>query len=532
MSIYLPVALIFAVAFSILCYSAYRKGRSVIVLWGGVFMVVTLRILTSLYPYIWNTDEGEWVSLARTLPYCSVPYKCFDAHSTGFLGILVFKLLDYFGIDYNYSSLRLFGLFVYIIPSIFLFYYTLRRLYTDRTVILGMSVLFHFFLFGSYCYDLFSYHAELPLMLLTAAAYYCYIRYVRGGQLIMLVPAAVAIGLMPFFKLQSAPIVLGFTFLFLLHFFRKRKWAHGLIFCGAGILPLLIIVFSFWQMGVLNDFWIMYIESNQYLVKHFTTTTFIGKIKVFLFQQIWQFPYYLLAGVLLGVAFFRGNLTRDMLRKFDLPALLLLFCSYFAFAASGQGMQHYLTLVVIPFFFVMTSLFSLADAELYFQEKKRQVLYISYLFLTAALLLLIPELKSFSDRRYHARRPDSPNLVAYVQREVPHGEPVSVLGWFDAVEIQVALDRPLATRTAHNYYLLADKDSALMNYYHNQYIADLEESRPKLVIDPCKVIAFTGKQCRELDDPRMEPIRRYLEVKYVRLDTLIDNAVIYKRKNP
>ncbi len=532
MSFYLPIALLFGVLLSFLCYYAYGKEWPALILWSGLLMLVVLRVMTSLYPYIWNTDEAEWVLLARTLPDCAVPYKCFDPHSTGFLNILMFKPLDWLGVRYTYSSLRLFGLFVYIVPSALLFYYTLRRMYPARIVVVGMTLLFHYHLFGSHCYDLFSYHSEQVLMLLTAAIFYCYVRYKRDNKFIHLVLASLCIGLMPFFKLQSGPLVIGFTILFFIHFLKNRKFVQGIIFCVVGVAPLALIVLYFWKSGLLNDFWKAYIVSNQYLVKNYAQSGFVGRSRTFFYQLRWEIPYYLLILLLLVLTNWRKKLTWATISQFDFAAFLLLCCAYLAFGAPGIGMQHYLTLVTIPFLLVITNILFLLDIEEFMERKGRRVLFAGYLTLVAFFLLLLPELPLFRYRAYHERRPDSENLVKYVEGEVPAGKPVCVLGWYDAVEIQVSLDRPLATKTAHTYYLLADKDPGLMHYYQQQYIDDLESSRPSLVIDPLRMVGWFGGTFREMDDPRMEPVRRYLEEKYTRQESMIDGCVIYKRKHP
>ena len=520
MTYYLPVALVCSGLFFFLSYYGYKTKGPGFVFVCGLGLLLILRLMTALYPGIWNTDEAEWVSLARTLPNCDVPYRCYDAHSTGYFSIFILKSFHYLGIPYTYSSMRVFGLFFFFLPSITLFYFTIKHIYNYQVVTLGITLLLHYYLFGAHCYDLFAYNSEYIVMLFISITYYCYIRYTRDKKFIGLVIAAICIGIMPLSKLQSLPLAFGFTVLFFIYFFKNKRFRDLFIFCAVGIVPLGITLLVFWRLGVVWEFWQMYIVANRYLVNHYSNTNLFGRVKVFIYLQRWLTPYYVLMFLMLFMAWRGKKLNWSIIREIDFGQLLVLLCAYFSVAATGTGAEHYLTLLMIPFFLVLTNIISALDIEVYLGNAKRLAWYSLLLAGIAVMFLVLPEFKPWKERIYHMKRPVKTNLVAYVQKYIPAGDPLCVIGWFDAVEVQVSCERPLATRTAHNFYLLADKDTALMHFFQQQYISDLERSKPLLVIDPSY----------DMDSLLMQPVKEYILGKY-QFDTVIDDSRVFKRIN-
>lgn len=518
MELYLPIALLFAATFFFLSYFGYKKSLLPIVFWGGLIMMVTLRLMTSLHNGIWYTDEAEWVSLAYRLPYCDTPYKCFDAHSTGYLGILVLKSFSFLGIEYNYTTVRLFGLFLLMVPTVFFFYRALRILYPKEEVILGLLLLFHYLLFGAHSIELFAYNTEYVIMFLSAAIYYCYILYTQRKRTIPLFIAALCIGILPFCKLQSLPIAFGFTVLFFIYFFRSRKFNHLLLFSGIGIVPLVITVLWFWQLGVLGDFWKMYVESNSYLVKYYSAGGWIYRFKVFVYVQRWLIPYYFIASLPLFFGLLQRRISFATLKKLDFGLIFLLCCCYISVGVTGSGAGPYVTLIIIPLFLVIVNLFSVLEVATWLKREKLLGSYSLLLTVMATLFLILPELGPLKARLTRFTRPSRDNVASYVQRQIPVGKPVSVLGNVEAVELYVKCKRPPATRTVHIIYLQAKKDTALMKYYQDQFMTDLEVSKPYLFVDPV----------RALDSPYLRPVRQYILDKY-RLDTIIDDCQVYKR---
>lgn len=517
MSWYLPFALLFTILFGFLVFHSYKKQRPTLVFYGGLLMLVILRTCSAFYNGIWNTDEAEWVSIGYGLSNCDIPYQCYDAHSTGFFNIVVLQALHYLGIEYTYTSLRLFGLFLFLVPAVIVFYYTVRRTLQPREQVLATGLLIHFLLFGAYNHDMLAYNSEYIIMFFTAVLFYCNAAYKQDGKVKWLILAAVCIGIIPFAKLQGVPIAFGFGLILATNTLRKKRTVHLLLLGAVSLLPLLIIFLSFRQLGVWDDFRIMYVQSNQYLVS-FSGAGFFDKLKTFIHLQRWVAPYYILAVLLLGFAVSRDKFRRESLKTIDWAPVIILGCAYFATAASGWGAEHYNTLIIIPLFLSLATFIRYTSVTSWLDKRRNTIRFAGGLSLMALVFTMLPELDRFKKRVYDDAWPYAEQLVAYIQQEIPPGQPLCVLGWFRAVEIQVDAKRPLATRTAHNFYLLAEKDEQLMNYYQQQYITDLERSKPVLIVDASY----------ELDNALLAPIKQYIDTHYTP-DTVLNNSPVYKR---
>lgn len=496
-------------------YYDVKKETIHLSFWVGIIGLIGIRMYSIFSPEYLNIDEAEWLSLASRLPQCDIPYRCYDPHTTGFFNIFILKIFYFFGIGYNYTSLRLFGLFFCTLPTIFIFYHVIKNKYKGITAILSITLLIHFFIFGAYSTDFLAYNSEHPIMLMMALIYFLYIKYLKNESKLLLILAAIIIGLLPFTKLQSLPIAFSFAVIFMWDLVKRKRIINILLFAVTGILPSLLIYFWFSHVNVMSEFWKMYIETNLYFLDYYSDNTFLTKLKVIVYLQRGFLPYYLILFILILIHLFRKRSSfKQKLKGLDYPVLFILFCTFYASFAPGTGFQHYNLLVVFPLFLFFANMFALSEFETLVTKPK-------YLISYCALLLLIGlgyiKYSSVVDINYYQRRS---GVVDYIQSNTKKDDPLCVLGWYKALDIQVDSRRPIASRSAHNYYQKV-KDAKLRRYYQLQFIEDLEITRPILVIDPSA----------ELEDTILLSVRNYVLSKYA-YDTTIANAKCYKRITP
>ncbi|SDT96009.1 4-amino-4-deoxy-L-arabinose transferase [Verrucomicrobium sp. GAS474] len=313
-----------------------------------------IRYPTFFVPVPLNTDEALFLSEAQTylqVPH-ALPWRDVDGESGGPLSalLLLWPALLHLPVAVGYPAARFAGLLCEGGFILFL-WLAARRIGGERT---GRATALPFLLFFSLTSHVewihySSEHLSLPLF---GAALWLLARVGKGKTAGWEpFPLGLALGLIPFSKLQGAPLVL-FLALTACALFRGRPRAALLRFLGGLLLPAAACLAFLLATGSFGDFWISYIL---YAVDFTQKVPWSEKLSIgldFLFNP--RLPLSVLTAVVGAAALgFLPRLSRALLLP-ALPALTLwavglLLAAVVATIAPGLSFLHY-TLYLFPGF--------------------------------------------------------------------------------------------------------------------------------------------------------------------------------------
>jgi len=486
---------------------------------GLLAIAVYWRISSWNYPLSLCIDEAEWLALASRLRDCAVPFQCYNGSTTGFLSIGLLNIFPALGMDLSYFNLRVFGFVACIIPASALCYFGIRKWYDDAVAKMVFPWLAMFMTFGFYNREFLAYNTEYLLMLLYAAIFYMYALWKQKsfGNTKEPILMALLLGVMPYVKLQSVPFVFAWYVVLLWKGWRYKTWSRLLIWNFVLASATVLFAGYFMYKNILTDFYRMYIESNAYYVNHritsykYSDNEFIHRLRAFKGMHITTFmPLYLGLLPLLVLGYKQFIPLKNLKKNISwLTVWVFLWVCYSTYT-TGNGYGHYNVLLIVPVMFLVANLYHIIQ-----NEKPIWLKWLSMAGLCVPIYVFSgrAEIKS-----YHIENSYSQTEQFLKKRTSPQ-EPVLIMGWEQALEVQIRTLRKLPVRNA-TYQYISIGDSSLRAYYQNGFFADMLNSRPRYVVDMEEVLEMPG----------LLPVKNFIHSHY-RVDTLIEGNVIYTIKN-
>jgi len=367
----------------------------------------------------------------------------------------------------------------------------------------SIAVLLCFFSSVSYV----AYNSELPVIVLCAAATYCFVSGYRAASPRRYVAAGLCAALIPFAKDQGIPLAAALQFVFVAFcLVQGRKAAVGWI-VGGNVIGFLAFLALFATTGSLGE-----------LVDLKRTAAEYAQIGFASQEPRW----------LRGALYLRAMLVRDELRPLFLGALvitpfllwsyvrcranwsplqsLLLWCgvavmgaAFFAVWYPGNGFHHYALLLVFP-----ASLLLGSALHLVFREGHRNSWVVAFLFLLVCLLGLYRKDGSEGVRDL-ARNCADDHLSAMsekmLQLTVP-GDRLMVWGWWPAFFVETGLLQ--GSRWMYPFFAVSAYGSSASNV--RRYMDDLRQLRPKVIVE------WVGEDAIHFKDPEVFGLRAVPEI--------------------
>ncbi len=451
-------------------------------------------------PTAQNPDEAQVVASALTLHGAPVYWKYVDGTTHGPLCELLLVIAGLFGAPYSYITARVVAVLMQGL-ALWAVWGTLRCFVAERAARLGVLPGLAFWSFVTY-EDYIHYSTELPGLLLIAWAGWAIAAVATqpltaSGAVARSFLAGLALGAVPFAKLQSVPQALALGLVGLGVFVRFRPSEKGVpvqactvaLLLGALTVPAIVAVYL-GVFGLWAQFWYAYIESNllyagsgeRTLVSmpahffHFVATGF---------SFAWFF-YGLAAFCLLQAH--RAARVEAALRAGVWIAFGLFVAAYATVLMPRREVAHYLHLLVVPGC-VLGGLIlgaSLTAADLGRREAARVIAS----FLLLAVLPQVhfrwiswhPDLgKLYS----HLSMPPS-EAAAFIRERAAPGDTLAMWGWEPSLHVETGL--PHATRDAHTAFQISE--TPLQAFYRQRYLRDLERGSPAWFVDATGPGAF------------------------------------------
>jgi len=443
-----------------------------------------------VWPDELNLDESTFIACALKATVDWVPWRGFDASTSGPLNPDILTLPALFGGDIGYFSARVAGLGL-IAGAIFALYFAVKWIYESgvaRLSILPPVLLLSF----TKAHDFVHYSSEhFPIFLTTvplaAAAYLA-----RGGsktsRLLACATAGLSLGCAPLAKLQSAPIALAVLISLVAAIFitpsrssNSRKLEVLAIAAGLVAIPSLVLV-SLFATGGFEDAVISYYKMTLVFVK--------GRPPVpqsFFFFSVQDYTFFWVASLAVIVAggaavYSRVTFTRIFLWA-SLSSILLLLASLFAIQHAHHAFPHYLLFSIIPVSFCVGNVLGLMHRT--GLGKGHSVLARSLfvgLFLVPIGFTALTSESDFSSRAMAPTRQDVLALARYVKP----GDRLGVWAW--RPDYYVKTRTIMATRSAGILVLM--EPSRYREYFRDRYLSDLRAHPPPVFVDGVAPGAF------------------------------------------
>jgi hypothetical protein len=449
---------------------------------------------TFLWPDPLNVDEGTFIACAMKATVDWVPWRGFDAGSSGPLNCYVLTLPALFGAEIGFFSARVVG-FCLIAGAICALYYTVRWIYGEGAA--RLSIVPPVLLFSlTKTSDFLSYSSEHLSIFLTTVALAAVAYLARGaGSKSSRVIACATAGLFLAFpvlaKLQAMPIAAVVVAslaaaIFITPFRSSNQRRTELLVSGAGLVAIpsvaLIILCA---TGMFDDAVISYYKRALLYIRGGES---VGLS--FFFVTVPEYDYFLLASLVVtvfgGVALYsRVKLTRLSLWA-SLCSIVLLLASFFAIYRAHRPFPHYLLFSIIPVSFCVANVIGLLHQ---INLGKGRTVLARSLF---AVLFLLPigyaALASTNDFSRQAMVPMRQEVLAIARYAKP-GDRMVVWAW--RPEYYVKTKTIMGTRDPSIGEVV--ESFRYREYFRKRFMSDLKANPPSVIVDAFAPGAFNYK---------------------------------------
>ena len=452
-----------------------------------------------------NPDESQMIANAKKYIFVDMnTWRSVDTGSSGPLNsmVLMWPVLGLGRV--TYFSARLTGAFLIGATWLFTYLSLFRSIPQMRIFLAGMLMCF---LAGTYFFDFVHYSSEhLPVALLAFSTYIVILALHSRVRRSLLIASALALGAIPFAKLQATPIaaVLGMMHVALISFSVHVPWKQrigDLAVLGAALVPALAILVPLAASGNLSDFWVSYIEWSRAYIQ--APLPFMV-----LMEMEWtdQFLHWYADGCILviiaGVTLWAARVIDVDTRQAFMAggAFLIFVVAMLTVFLPGRPFTHYLILLASPLALVAGTLWP--RSSFLFTMRKFPILIGTA---AACCFILATGLYASTPIRLNLTITaiEQPGNAGNVFAWNPPAE-AGLLIWGWMPEWYAMSPFVPATREVTTYNQLVE--SPLKGYFRDRLIGDFKAHRPALVVDAVAPNSFFFK------DPKNQGLQTFPEL--------------------
>jgi len=511
-----------------------------------------------------NPDEAFLLASAMRVPLDPVPYRSFDAMTSGPLNVYAQSVPAWFGAPLTYVTSRLTGTLL-VFGTLAFLWLACRRFLGERAASIALMPSFCFYVFA---WDAdFTHCSSEHVAVFLGAAALCLLagEYQAPGApgLWRIALAGMVAGSMMFAKLQALPVEAAILVIAAVIAWRKsrRMAALASLAGGAALVPAAFLA-MFLQCGVLPYFWISYFRQNA-AYAGVAALTPSGRIRtawnlLFQISNLGAYELGMMAVWAAGLAaaaalamrhsakvgrtpssardplvapsrLFNGTPCLREPAHLSLASGLLLAAGFTAVAAPGREFMHYELFLVVPSGLVTAS--ACLWVRTWLQTRApRSAVRLERLGIALFVLLtcLVPTaLREHIDDAWDAESfaPADP-LPTAIRRYASDRDTVVAWGWRSG--LYIASRRPPGTRFADS--VLQIEPAACRQYYRDVYLSDFRRSRPALFVDAVGPGDFTYTDRSTAGYETFDELRRAVARDY-RQAAEIDGARLFVRND-
>lgn len=391
-----------------------------------------------------NVDELEWIYDVYLLKSNPLPFKGFDAHTTGPLAIYFLKISSILNSKINLVSIRIFGLTTCLIPTLLII---LKN--SEQKINFFASCVFTSLLL-IYDKDFFSYNTEYLIIPLTTIMYFLSIKQKLNNYELAIY--FLILFALPFIKFQALLFSLFFIFVFYLNtFFQKNYFALKVSILIFFIYSIAIFIGLF-KLNIQSEFYNNYIYRNLFHANNFESKS----IKFILIENLYKHinyfgPYYLII-LLYTIPICKriiNNIKSENISKFRLITVIMndnsrktligflfFFTSFVTILIPKTNNSHYFLLMFAPLTILISILLEKSILNL-------KILIVVIMFLNLNQITLINKLiynyYSTGSIKHQIKYDFDEDLKInsqtnqLIKKIIPFKENVFFLGWYSSL---------------------------------------------------------------------------------------------------
>ncbi|MEO7415376.1 MAG: hypothetical protein ABIZ81_18680 [Opitutaceae bacterium] len=431
-----------------------------------------------------NPDESQFIAGAITLTRDPLFWRAVDGTTSGPLNFYALLPLHGLGLPLDYFSARLTGvLLVWMaIVGCYRLFVSWYGVAPGRLAVLPLTA---FFAVATDA-DFLHYSSEhVPLALIAIAAWGLFRCYAPGEKRWGFLAGGLVAGMLPWAKLQTAPIAATLVLLALGRVMTEPDLAKrgriraGLKLIGAAALPSLVIIMVIGAAGQLGHLYRDYLVQNfSYLDQNWSTGSAVRQLWVFSLESR-NLPAF--GGIAIALIVFAGIAGKAASKKAFIAAGILTGVAVWCVVAPKRPSLHYTLLAIIPLgLWAGTSIGELWNQGSRISSRRlwAAVAAVGALGVIVGIRAAQGAPAMFGEFADHWRRPRSAtgNIVRALTNP---DDRLAVWGWMDRVYVETGL--PQATRESETFEQIAP--SRQQQHYRDRYVGDITRTRPAVFID-------------------------------------------------
>jgi hypothetical protein len=457
------------------------------------YLLIKNRYFSIIYPYPLNPDEAQMVANSLRIRIHGYNWDSVDGTTSGPLNSLILTWPNLFGWDSTLSSARITASILIILTCIFLYKTILLYSNTTFSLMLTTPIVIFYCLSGSLAFSHYS-SEMLPVFCLILANYLILkiyinekLKYLKLEFFIL----GIVIGLIPFTKLQAAPI--GFIIgLFSLYQIYKTKNLHNFLYFGIGLLaPTLIIILPLFLNNTINDFFMSYLGfASVYIQKALSIIDLyklIGRDVV-----LKNIIYFLIAFTfIISLPYINNKLKfykQD--KKLYYYFLFLLISSVYSICRPGNSFLHYL-LFLTPFLTLLASYIIYPNYIII----KNIKFFLIYMVVFSYFTFLIGSQNNNNNNKNYKFNSGYKTLIeqkiSLKNPEIYSWIPINIkhtLVWAWMPQWYVWSNSTPAVRETNIYNQIVD--SKIQQYFKLRFLKDFDKTKPELIIEGTRGKSF------------------------------------------
>jgi len=465
-----------------------------------VFTVILLRLPGVSRLELAHGDEGGLIAGALTLLQNPRFWLSVDNTTIGPVSTFSLTVIHLLGGTINYGTIKLLGIFVWILSVVFMFrafvnFYGSQVARLAVLPVVACVATFNYF-------DYVAFNGEhMPVLLLAASVWFFSKMETQDGRQAMVYAllTGFVLGLLPYSKVQAAPIAAAFGFMLVLLslFAGNRKYIPLIV---GGLIPTVLLGVYLVTSGAFEDFRQSYILNNL----TYASEGFFGQTReITLLSNVAKFPAYLLkltdtryyflaqfavilAGTMLLVVKQRSLAKCDIRLVF--LAWIVVIASIYSILLPKNNWTHYLLLLIVPLTLLYGSILGSLQSMLYRDQQGESTMGCGSATVAALLLItvLMPasyvllnkniafekaEENSYEGKHYS-------DVAMEIFKYAKQGERIAVWGFAYYYE---ETGMAQGTREAHTERQMTA--NAQQAYYTDRWIRDLNSIRPPILLE-------------------------------------------------
>lgn len=471
-----------------------------------------------------GADASIWLASARsTFLSNNHLWWLLNSNEGRPLTVAPLLILPALGLPLNYFTADILGLIFYI--TSFCITALLIAKYTQQQMAGWILVLPLFAILATASHvDFFSYNSEAPSLLqISVSLWMLYVIVQQPTRFIFHLVFGILLGSLPFIKFQNAPAGLIIGLFALGYCWKNRKIKMMTTIITGAVLPTVLISIYFllqheWE-SFFNDYFANYYY-YAYTLQSSADSYFHRysprRILAFILRPKDTIIITIAGTISIGILLYL-TLIKKKLNYTIVFTLLFFIANLYAVVQSGWNSVHYLIYLWIPAILLVASLYKAV------KPFKKTNNYLPLAVISVIVLQIITNCYNYSIPE-NKQSPEDYAIVNTIKQRTKSTDKIHIWGYAD--RLYVMAERPMGMRLCNNWWIVMPGPA--QDYRIKEWIADIEKSRPKLIIDNSRRIDPHHIQFNAVTLNDFPQIAKYMQQHYMAKDT-IHGAVMFER---